>query len=104
MLAIEHVFWLLAVLSLAYFWWRSMGIRNLALANIHERLAQNQLQLLDQSLVLEKIRMRRQNGWLRVYRQYSFEFSSTGDQRYQGRICMVGERMLSLDLDVHLLQ
>jgi hypothetical protein len=38
------------------------------------------------------------NQRARVYREFSFEYSSVGDDRQAGRVYLLGERVLSADL------
>jgi hypothetical protein len=45
---------------------------------------------------------RDEQGILRLRRRYGFEFTSTGQERYEGIISLAGMRMLSLDLDAHI--
>lgn len=58
------------------------------------------LTFLDQSVLLKKMRLcRSKQSLFGIKREYSFEFSTVGDQRYHGRMVFVGNRRISLDLD-----
>lgn len=83
-------------------WWRSRDAKAYALLYAAQRCQQLELQLLDQSIVLRKIRLQRsQAGWLQWRREYSFEFSSTGQERYPGSLTMLGNRLQGIELAAH---
>jgi len=57
---------------------------------------------LDDSVALSRIRLcRHRNGRIGLYRRFGFEFSSDGEQRYQGYIDMLGEEILQTHMDVY---
>ena len=59
------------------------------------------LQLLDQSMVIVGLwPVRRSNGPV-FRRTYQFEFASTGDRRYQGKLIMEGRQLVSIDLEAY---
>jgi hypothetical protein len=87
---------------IAVYWWQS-GLfkgraRELAAANCR----QLGLQLLDQSMVITAIRpVRDSSGRIEFRRTYQFEFSSTGDRRYQGQLVMQAMRLESIELEAY---
>ena len=71
--------------------------RQLAIAHCQ----QLDLQLLDDSMVIIGLwPVRRSNG-LVFRRTYQFEFASTGDRRYQGKLIMEGGRLDSVELEAY---
>lgn len=94
----------LAVFGLALnHWWRARDAKAYALVYAARRCQQLDLQLLDQSIVLRHIRLQRSSsGWLQWRREYGFEFSSTGHERYPGSLTMAGTRLLGIELAAHL--
>jgi hypothetical protein len=40
-------------------------------------------------------------GRWQVYRCYSFEFASTGEDRYHGVCTVLGDRVLSIEMDAY---
>ena len=104
-----------ACVALGYlFWNRQQQARLLALQSVRRHCQQEDVQLLDDTLVLERIRIRRipslqlvkgegrsQPGGWRLVRTYRFEFSSTGDERYQGLLTLIGRRVAKLELQAH---
>lgn len=86
----------------AYYWWES-GVykgraRDLATAHCTEL----GLQLLDQSMVITGFRPARNAAGRLVFRRtYQFEFASTGDSRYRGRIVLDGMELSSIRLEAY---
>ena len=57
---------------------------------------------LDDSVVLSKIRLRRNRmGNLKLYRRYRFEFSSDGSYRYGGEIELLGRRIENVTMEAY---
>ncbi len=53
------------------------------------------VQLLDQSVALRSVRLRRDDeGRMRLQRTYRFEYSSSGHDREFGEIALLGDRVL----------
>ncbi len=90
---------ILAALIL-YYWWES-GVykgraRKLATAHCREL----GLQLLDDGMVITGIRPARNAvGRLVLRRSYRFEFASTGDRRYHGKIVLDGMQLRAIELE-----
>lgn len=88
--------------TVAYLWWHGRGLKDSALRVVKRYCDEQQLQLLDEGLVLSKVRIARSEaGLFCLRRQYRFEFSSTGDERYYGTIDVLGKRIQSIKLDPH---
>lgn len=84
----------------AWLFWQQLAIRELALRHAISACEKNDLQLLDQSIGLHKIRVKKLNGGgMGVLREYSFEFTSTGEQRYNGKVFVVGRTLQGVKLD-----
>ncbi|MFC3680906.1 DUF3301 domain-containing protein [Bacterioplanoides pacificum] len=99
MLAWIFFFSLLVVLYL--FWNKQQQARGLASAVVRQHCDRQGLQLLDDTLTLDGYQLKkRRAGWL-LMRCYRFEFSSTGDERYQGVVVLAGRRVERLELDTH---
>lgn len=83
-------------------WWRSRDAKAFALLYAAQRCQELDLQLLDQSIVLHNIRLKRGDGGMpQWWREYRFEFSSTGVERYPGSLTMSGYRLLSIEMASH---
>ena len=97
-----NLLWLLLAGLVALYWWQSGLYKGRAreLATAHCR--QLGLQLLDQSMVIVDFwPVRGRSGRLEFRRSYQFEFSSTGDRRYQGKLILVGMELKSISLEAY---
>jgi hypothetical protein len=58
--------------------------------------------LLDDAIYLRGLWVKRDDrGQLRVWRRFLFEFSTTGEERYTGRIIMLGQTITHMELEPH---
>lgn len=92
-----------ALIAVAYlFWNKQQQARLLASKVVRKHCELQDLQLLDDTLLLDgfSVKKRKGGGWL-LLRSYRFEFSSTGDERYAGMIQLAGRRVEQLELDTH---
>jgi hypothetical protein len=88
--------------ALLYQIWLAQGTREIALAAARKHLAQEGLQLLDAHVAQRAVWLKRDpRGQLRFWRRYHFEFSANGDERYQGKIIMLGNRVEQIHLQPH---
>ena len=94
--------WMSAILILALLWWHNLKARELALKQVKHYCNRQGLQLLDQSVALRRLSFgRTRSGHISLKRRYGFEFTSTGDERYQGTIELLGARLQSIEVDAH---
>ena len=85
-----------------YLWWIVQAIRQRALAHAKRRCKELDLQLLDGSLALRIKGMQRDpNGILTPLFTGTFEFSATGDDRYEGVVYMLGNRLQRIEIPPH---
>jgi len=102
MFSLTKLLLLILVGVIAVYWWQSGLFKGRAreLAAAHCR--QLGLQLLDQSMVITAIRpVLGRGGRIEFRRTYQFEFSSTGDQRYQGELVMEAMHLKSIELEAY---
>lgn len=99
---LSDLFWL-TLLSLAvWHWWAAQRIKELALRAARKHCKEESLQLLDESVSLRAFWLKRDDkGMVRIWRRYHFDFSATGDDRYTGKIIMLGERVTHIELPPH---
>jgi hypothetical protein len=93
--------WLLLVIlaGMAWFWWDSLQKREIAVRAARQLCQKAAVQFLDDSVALIRMRLRRDSQQrIRLYREYAFEYSSQGDDRLAGRVYLLGDRLLSVDL------
>ena len=103
-MSLSLMFWATVVAAVISFWWRSDKIKHNALAHVSRYCKNQNLQLLDQTLVLRGVWLvRDQKGSLIFRRRYSFEFTSTGEIRCQGRVVLFGALLHSMDLEAYII-
>ncbi len=86
----------------AIFWWKTLGIKQIAYQVAKRRCDELGVQLLDQSIMLRGIALKRAaSGNISILRKFVFEFSSTGEERYRGEIHMLGLGVNKVELDAH---
>ena len=104
MLSLEFLFWSLLVATLLAFWWHSDRIKSMALQQVSRGCQQQGLQLLDQTMVLRGLWLvRSPTGIMALRRRYQFEFASTGQARYRGEVVLLGQQIISLEMEPHIL-
>jgi hypothetical protein len=82
-----------------WFWWDGSRKRELAVQAARALCQRAGVQLLDDTVALGAMRLRRdQDQRVRVMRDFVFEYSDTGDNRMPGRIYLLGERILDIQL------
>ena len=101
---LSDILWLAPVGIIFHYLWRSGQFKGRArqLASIHcQQLA---LQLLDQSMVITGYWPgRNSNGNFVMRRSYQFEFTSTGERRYQGVIVLLGMQLSTIELEAYII-
>ena len=86
----------------AWYWWRALGTKELALQAARRACEKADVDLLDQSVCLSGLGVQRDSqGRLRLRRTFSFDFTATGDGRYRGRIVLLGQRTESVAFEPH---
>ncbi len=82
--------------------WRGQAVRERALRATRQRCKQYEVVLLDQTVALAACRPRwsRRQG-PQLERRFRFEFTVTGQDRYQGVTTTRGDRVASIFLEPH---
>lgn len=95
----------LALLGLATLYWRhSLYIKEQAYRAAHRRCQELGVQLLDDSVYLRQVRLKRNStGVLALWRAFQFEFTVSGGERYRGHVLMLGRRIESIELQPHVM-
>jgi uncharacterized protein DUF3301 len=85
-----------------WYWSYTQKLKQLALRASINRCKQAGVQFLDHSVVLHKIGFNKTNAkkW-KMVREYRFEFSSTGEARYVGRVILQGYNIVSTELETY---
>lgn len=101
-MTLKSIFLTALVVGACWYWLKSREIKDLALRAAAQRCASLDVKLLDQSVVLRAIKIvRGQSGALSLARRYTFDFCTTGEQRYQGEVLLTGNRIERISLDPH---
>lgn len=80
-------------------------IRDRALQAAQVKCQQLGLQFLDSNVHNRRLWLKRDSrGQVRLWRAFYFEFSSTGQERYQGRVIALGQQITDVQLDAHRMQ
>ncbi|HEY3646090.1 MAG TPA: DUF3301 domain-containing protein [Gammaproteobacteria bacterium] len=92
---------MLLLVAVAFMFWNdSLRARDRMLETCARVCRELKLQFLDETVALDRLRLTRSaRGWPEIVRVYSFEFSGTGNDRWQGRATLSGRRVLSVQLD-----
>lgn len=85
-------------------WWHFEIMHRFALAAVRRHCQELDVQLLDQTVVLRGLRLRRSGSSLfgLVYK-YHFEFSTTGERRYKGSTELIGRRLSTIEMEAHVI-
>ena len=93
----------LFVFSLAFamaYWLQGMRAKEIARTGGRKTCDKLAVSFLDDSVVLKKIRVRRNpQGKLVLARLFHFEFAIDGDQRFNGVVLMLGMHIIDVMLD-----
>ncbi len=102
MIELSDVFWLSVLVFSGWYWLKAREIKELALKAVREHCKKMDVELLDESVVLKGFWFKRdRRGVMRQWRSYLFEFSSDGDDRYKGRVILLGNKLETVSLDAH---
>lgn len=89
------------LVSLAILLWQNFKIRELAFQRAKQRCQALDLQILDESVFGISWRPTYYQGQPRIKRRYRFFFTTTGEQRYQGEIELVGKQQTHIHFEPH---
>ncbi|KZY28724.1 MULTISPECIES: DUF3301 domain-containing protein [unclassified Oleiphilus] len=92
----------LLVCLIVWYWLKARELKDIALRAAAKHCRELDLSILDQTVVLRSLKLKRGNaGRLQIIREYGFEFSSTGEDRYKGSVKMAGARVQGVKLAPH---
>ncbi len=96
----DIVFLLLTIVVISFIWFESLRVREMVINHCHRLCKETELQLLDQTVSLVSISLKRDaNGNLRLLRKYQFEVSENGVDRYSGYVTSLGSRIIESRLE-----
>jgi len=83
----------------AWFWLDTLRAREAGIAAARALCDSRNLQLLDDTVSSESLRLARDDdGKVRLRRVYGFEYSDTGDNRRHGAVTLLGKQVVMLDV------
>jgi len=98
----ENLIIFIIICALAIYWWHSSLAHEKAYYYAKSICMQHQVKLLDDTIQLKKIRLcRHEDGYMQFCRRYQFEFSTDGENRYQGSIVLNGKRLESSEMEAY---
>ncbi|GAB6140363.1 hypothetical protein JCM14076_10920 [Methylosoma difficile] len=90
----------LVIFLAAIHWNKAEKIKEIAIKATRDHCHAMQVLMLDDYIAFKCFSFKRgRNGKRQLRRDYSFEFTSTGDDRYNGRITMLGARVDSIYME-----
>lgn len=92
---------LIALLLVACLCWiDGAGVQEIAFEAVQANCLNLEVQMLDEYVALNRLRFKRDlAGKIRLQRIFLFEFSSTGNERYNGVCIMLGRRVESIQME-----
>lgn len=85
--------------ALGWFWWDSLQARDAAIVAARKACESEGLQFLDETVAIRGLKpARNDDGQLLLRRIYNFEYSDTGDNRRQGSVILLGQRVMVLNI------
>lgn len=88
------------MIAIVIYWLDSLRAKEIATLNASQACQKLLLEFLDDTVVIKKIRLRRNiQGSLMIYRDYEFEFASSGEFRYKGHVRLLGQYVLDVDME-----
>ncbi len=92
---------IIIALCIALLYWQA-GLRSkeVAASAARRECGIHEVQLLDESVQLTKLSMSRDatDRW-RMWREYRFEYATDGEDRYDGRVTLLGPRVIRIALE-----
>lgn len=95
---LSNLLLLLVLGAVVGLWLKLSAARERAMREARRFCLQHGLQLLDETVGLRRVRLRRIDGLRRVERCYAFDVSVDGKDRQPGRLWMIGHAVTSLSL------
>jgi len=87
------------LLLILWAWWLDRGIKQKAFIYAKKYCENADVQLLDDNIQLNGASLKRNEmGRWCIYRQFKFEFTSTGEHRYSGTMELLGSKVSNIKL------
>ena len=87
------------------YWSRAQHVKDIAFAATQRQCRLCEVLMLDEYIALRHCALARDNmGKIRIRRRFTFEFSATGEERYQGTCVMLGCEVAAFEMPAYRLQ
>lgn len=91
----DALFLLLLFGAVAFLWTDARRAAEQARQLGHDACRRSGVQLLDQSVSLHRVSLRRaESGWVQLMREYRFDYSLDGSDRHRGGLALQGAKLL----------
>ncbi len=102
LIALADIALIIIVPLIIAYYWQAQGVRETALRATRLYCQREQLQLLDESVALRSLWLKRgADGRVHIWRGYQFEFTVTGGERYIGKTVTLGRLIESIQVPPH---
>jgi len=97
---LDELILIILLLGACLYWLNGQQVKEIALKAVKSHCLAMEVQMLDEYVALTSIRLTRaQTGRIWLQRIFLFEFSSTGNERYNGICIMLGQRVDSIQME-----
>ncbi len=92
---------LIFIVCFAYgYWFNAQKAKEIALATAKNHCLAMEVQMLDDYVALNGLSLKRDKaGKIQLSRTFLFEFSSTGNERYNGAVLMLGRKVSAINME-----
>lgn len=102
---IDDIIFIGFLLSAFAYWMHAQKVKEIALDATKNYCQAMEVQMLDAYIALSKLGLQRDAaGKMQLKRTFQFEFSSTGYERYNGHITMLGRKVQSIMMEPYRLR
>jgi len=102
---LDDLILIVLLLSTYLYWFNGQRVKEVALQAVRANCLNLEVQMLDEYVALNGICLKRdKTGKMRLRRTFLFEFSSTGNERYNGVCIMLGRRVESIQMEPYRLE
>ena len=104
-MSLRSIFLTVLVFCAAWYWLRARELKDHILKYAARHCEELSLKLLDESVVLKELKpVKSSQRGICLKRRYIFDFTSTGEDRYQGEIVIIGRHIEHIKLETHRVQ
>jgi hypothetical protein len=97
---LDDIFLISLICLICVYWFNAQKTKEIALEAAREHCLTLDVQMLDGYVALNGIRLKRDKlRKIQLQRSFLFEFSSTGNERYNGILLMLGDRVESIYME-----